>query len=110
MADDHFTSRFFTSNDAVATGTLNYKDVLSVNIRIIPRMTEGGLPLAGTIRQTFAWQKMSTGMAIGQDMRTEVNYLPRETSWFVNGLLYAGSVVIDSLGLYEIDCDESVNP
>ena len=110
MADDHIVSRFFTSNDAVATGTLNYRDLMSMNIRIIPTMTEGGLPLAANIRRNFAWHKMSTGMAIGQDLRTEINYLPRETSWFVNGIFFAGAVVIDNRGVFRVDSDETVIP
>lgn len=110
MADDHIVSRFYTSNDAVAHGTLNYRDLMGMNIRIIPTMTEGGLPLAANIRRTFAWHKMSTGMAIGQDLRTEINYLPRETSWFVNGIFFAGAVVIDPRGVFRVDADETVIP
>jgi hypothetical protein len=113
LAADQLISRFYTSNDAVSTGTLHYRDVLGMNVRIIPTMTEGGLPLgdvAANIRECFAWQKMAVGMGIGQDLRTEVNYLPRETSWFVNGLFFAGAVVIDNRGVFQINCDESVNP
>lgn len=110
LNDDHIISRFYTSNDAVVDGTLNYKELMSMNIRIIPNMVEGGLPLDGTVRHTFAWHKMSTGFAIGQDMRTEVNYLPRETTWFVNGLFFAGAVVVDNLGVYQVNADENVNP
>jgi len=110
LADDHITNRFYTSNDAVVDGTLQYKDLLSVNVRIIPDMTEGGLPLAANIRNCFAWHYMSMGMGIGQDMRTEVNYLPRETSWFVNGLFFAGAVAVDPRGIIMVQADESVNP
>lgn len=110
LADDHITSRFYTSNDAVVDGSLNYKELLGCNVRIIPDMTEGGLPLSGNIRTCFAWHKMSTGMAIGQDLKTEIHYLPRETSWFVNGLFFAGATAIDTRGIISINCDESVNP
>jgi hypothetical protein len=110
LADDHLISRFYTSNDAVAKGTLNYAEMMSVNVRIIPNMPEGGLPLAGTIRTALAWHKMSSGFAIGQDMRTEVNYLPRETSWLVNGIFFAGAIAVDTLGIQQVLCDESVNP
>lgn len=110
LADDHFTSRFYTSNDAVVDGTMQYKNVLSVNCRIIPTMSEGGIPLVGTVRRCVAWHKMAAGFAVGQDFRTEINYLPRETSWFVNGLFYAGAVVIDNRGTIRVDCDEAVNP
>ena len=113
LADDHITSRFFTSNDTVVDGSLQYKDLLSMNVRIIPDMTEGGLPIgvtAANVRNCYAWHKMAMGMAIGQDMRTEVNYLPRETSWFVNGLFFAGAVTIDNRGVFYVNADESVNP
>jgi hypothetical protein len=111
LASDQLISRFYTSNDAVVSGTLMFRDVLGMNIRVIPDMTEGGLPtVAGSVISAFAWHKMSTGMGIGQDLRTEVNYLPRETSWFVNGLFFAGAVIIDNRGVFQIDCDTSVNP
>ena len=110
LADDHITSRFYTSNDAVETGTLNYRELLSMNVRIIPSMTEGGLPKTGNTRTCFAWHRMAAGMGIGQDLRTEINYVPMMTSWLVNGLFFAGAVAIDNRGIISIDCDESVNP
>jgi hypothetical protein len=110
LSEDQIISRFYTSNDMVVDGQANYKELLGMNIRIIPNMTEGGLPLNGTIRSCFAWHKMSTGMGIGQDMRVEINYMPQYTSWLINGMFFAGAVVIDNLGVFQIDCDESVNP
>lgn len=110
LASDQIISRFYTSNDAVVDGTLNYRDLMGMNIRIIPTMTEGGLPIAANIRGTFAWAKMAVGMAIGQDLRTEINYLPRETTWFVNGLFFAGAVVVDNRGVIRCNADETVIP
>jgi hypothetical protein len=51
---------------------------------------------------------MSTGMAVGHDFRTEINYMPKETSWLINGIFSAGATVIDDRGVIAIDCDESV--
>jgi hypothetical protein len=110
LADDHIVSRFYTSNDAVVDGQLNYKELLGMNFRIIPTMAEGGLPLAGTVRTVLAWHKMSAGMGIGQDMRVEIHYIPQMTTWLVNGLFFAGAVTVDNLGVYAILADESVNP
>ena len=108
LQSQQIISRFYTSNDVVADGNLNYKELLGMNIRILPDMVEGGLPIVeGSVRACYAWHKMSTGMAIGQDMRTEVSYLPRETSYFINGLFYAGAVVVDSRGIFQINCNES---
>lgn len=106
LADDHFVSTFYTQNRALDKGFV--RDFLGINIIVIPAMLEGGLPfLSGVIRRTFAWHKQSTGMGIGHDFRTEINYLPRETSWLINGIFSGGAVVIDNLGVIEVDCDET---
>jgi len=106
LADDHFVSTFYTQNRVLDKGFI--REFLGINVIIIPNMQEGGLPLSGNIRKTFAWHKQSTGMGIGHDFRTEINYLPRETSWLVNGIFSAGAITIDNLGVIEVDCDESV--
>lgn len=105
LADDHFVSTFYTQNRVLDKGFV--REFLGINIIIIPEMQEGGLPLTGNIRKTYAWHKQSTGMGIGHDFRTEINYLPRETSWLVNGIFSAGAVTIDNLGIIEVDCDET---
>lgn len=105
MSDDQFVSTFYTGNRVLDRGWV--RDYLGINIIIIPNMTEGGLPKSGNIREAFAWHKMSMGMAIGHDFRTEINYLPKETSWLVNGIFSAGAVAIDEAGIIQINCDES---
>jgi hypothetical protein len=50
---------------------------------------------------------MSTGMGIGMNFRTEVNYIPQNTSYLVNGVFSAGAVVIDNRGVLAIECDET---
>lgn len=105
LGEDEFVSTFYTQNRVLDKGFI--REYLGINVIIIPEMEEGGLPLAANIRKCFAWHKQSTGMGIGHDFRTEINYLPRETSWLVNGIFSAGAVVIDNKGLIEIDCDET---
>jgi len=106
LAAQEFTSTFYTQNRVLDRGFI--KEYLGINLIIIPEMAEGGLPKTGNIRKTFAWHKQSTGMGIGHDFRTEINYLPRETSWLINGIFSAGAVIIDNTGVLEVDCDESV--
>ena len=106
LAADQFVSTFYTQNRVLDKGFI--REYLGINLIIIPFMVEGGLPLSvGNIRKTFAWHKQSTGMGIGHDFRTEINYLPRETSWLVNGIFSAGAITIDNLGIIEIDCNEN---
>jgi hypothetical protein len=107
LAADQFVSTFFTQNRVLDKGFV--REFLGINVIIIPQMNEGGLPFASAnIRETFWWHKQSTGMGIGHDFRTEINYLPREVSWLINGVFSAGAVIIDNLGVLQINCDELV--
>lgn len=105
MQDDQFVSTFYTENRILDRGW--FYDYLGINVVTIPQMTEGGLPKTGDIRTALAWHKMSTGAGIGHDFRTEINYIPQNTSWLVNGIFSMGAVVIDNRGVIAIDCDES---
>lgn len=71
---------------------------------------EGGLPVATNVRTGYAFHggmMGSTGLAVGIDFRTEVNYVPEKTSWLANGLFAAGSVVIDPNGVVDVNMDET---
>lgn len=105
MQDDKFVSTFYTRNDPIDRARI--REYLGFNVVVIPQMTEGGLPKTGNIRTALAWHKMSTGMGIGMNFRTEVNYIPQNTSYLVNGVFSAGSVVIDNRGVLAIECDET---
>lgn len=105
LQEDQFTSTFYTQNRVLDRGFV--KEYLGMNVVIIPEMTEGGLPKTGNIRKCFAWHRQAIGMGVGHNFRTEINYLPLQTSWLINGIFSAGAVVIDNRGVLEIDCDES---
>ena len=47
------------------------------------------------------------GLAVGINMRTEVNYVPVKTSWLANGIFSAGSVAIDADGIVELTTTEA---
>lgn len=68
---------------------------------------EGGLPKAANDRTNFAYHKASTGLAIGLNMRTEVNYVPVKTAYLANGIFSAGSVAIDAEGIVEVTTTEA---
>jgi len=77
-------------------------DILTMESR-----AEGGLPKATNDRTSFAYHKAAIGLAVGINMRTEVNYIPQKTSWLANGIFSAGSVAIDPLGIVEITTVEA---
>jgi hypothetical protein len=103
MQDDQFVSTFYTKNDVIDRARI--REYLGFNVVVIPQMTEGGLPKTGNIQTALAWHKMSTGMGIGMNFRTEINYIPQNTSYLVNGVFSAGAVVIDNRGVLAIECD-----
>lgn len=70
------------------------------------RPEEGGLPLATNTRSCFAFHKDAIGLAIGIDIRTEINYVPEKTSTLINAIFSAGSVVIEDAGVYEVQTHE----
>jgi hypothetical protein len=106
LGDDQFVSTFYTKNDVIDRARV--REYLGFNVIIIPNMTEGGLPKSGDIQTALAWHKMSTGMGIGENFRTEINYIAQNTAWLINGVFSAGAVVIDPRGVLAIDCDVSV--
>lgn len=78
---------------------------LGFNIRTIGKMTEGGLPITpdpDNFRSCFAYHTDCVGIAIGQALMTEINYIPMKTSWLINSLFSAGSVVIDNTGVVKV--------
>lgn len=57
--------------------------------------------------QCYMWNKSAVGVAVGQDVATEINYVPQKVSWLVNTMVSLGAVVIESAGVVQIKCDIS---
>lgn len=66
------------------------------------------LPLSGSpfVRSCFGFSKMAVGLAIGQDVKTEINYIPTRVAHLVNSFMSMGAVVIDGTGVIQMECDE----
>jgi hypothetical protein len=77
---------------------------LGFNIYIFGKMQEGGLPNTGNPAEqyAFAYHKPSIGLAVGINMRTEINYIPDRVSWLVNSVYSANSVTIDTDGVVRV--------
>lgn len=68
--------------------------------------SEGGLPISSSDRTSYAYHRTSTGLAVGKDMASSVDWIPIRTAWLSNVLFSAGSVAIDALGIVEITTTE----
>jgi len=80
---------------------------LGFEIVVMEDRAEGGLPKVGNIRTNFAYHRPAIGLAVGINMRTEVNYIPVKTSYLANGIFSAGAVAIDPTGIVEIETTEA---
>lgn len=99
------TSSDFNSIKALVDG--EFDTWLGFKWMMIEDRDEGGLTLAATLRTSFAYHQQSTGLAVGIDFTTEVNYIPVKTSWLANGLFSAGAIAIDGDGIVEITSTET---
>jgi hypothetical protein len=99
------TSADFNSVKALVNGEMNGNRFLGFSWTEIEDRDEGGLP-GTTLRTHYAFDKLSMGLAIGIDFRTEVAYINEKTSWLANGLFKAGACVVDASGVVEIQTTE----
>lgn len=64
------------------------------------------LPKVTTTRTCFAFNKQSVGVAMGQDVTTEINYVPQRISHLINTTVSLGSKIVDPLGVMKISLTE----
>ena len=86
-------------------GDMNYW--LGFTFRKIGTRVEGGLPLSGIDRTTFCYHNSAAGIAIGQDPRTMIDWVPQYTSHLVQSHYIGGAVAIDALGIVEVFTEEA---
>ncbi len=105
LNEPKFTNNEFVNKGAIKTGTLDGSVVMGMTIHVIGDMAEGGLPFEdpgpNTIRRNFAYHRLAAGFGMNK-FGTEINYLPTLTSWLVNGIHQSGAVVIDPVGVIDI--------
>lgn len=99
------TSGDYNAVKALVDGELDY--FLGFKFHVMETRDEGGLPKAGNLRTSFAYHTPAIGLAVGINMRTEVNYIPVKTSWLANGIFSAGAVAIDADGIVELTTTEA---
>lgn len=108
LADEKATSADFNAIKVLVNG--QFSEYMGFTFHMIETRVEGGLVLSVNDRFCFGFhggQRGSTGLAVGIDFRTTVDWIAEKTSWLSNGLFSAGSVVIDPLGIVSVIVDET---
>ena len=100
LGETEATSMDFASVKALVSGSID--TFMGFKFHVIETRTEGGLTIDSSLdRQGFAYHKEAVGLAVGLGPKTEVNYIAQKTSWLCNGVLKAGAVARDALGVVE---------
>lgn len=91
------TSSDYNSVKALVNGEVN--SFLGLKFICIAKRDEGGLPISGNDVTGFIYHKDAVGFALGQEIQTEMAWLPERGAWIVGGDFSAGAVVIDDKGV-----------
>lgn len=105
LNDTTLTSTDFNTVRVLQSGEID--SFMGFKFHIIGNRTEGGLPVAASIRKNFAWHEDAIGMAFSMDPKVTVEWSPERQSWLSISTLRAGAIAIDANGIVEVDGDES---
>lgn len=101
---DYQTMRALAENG----GTLQGKSAFGFNWVVLEDRIEGGLPIgSANIRLCYAYDKAAVGLATAIEPSTRVDFIPERYSYLSQGVLKAGSTVIDSKGVVEVQSYEA---
>jgi len=106
LNDEKATSADYQTIKALVNGEID--TLAGFKFIILESRTEGGLTVAANVVDSWFFQRPSVGLAIGIDMKTEVDWVAERTSWLCNGMLKAGSVVRDEGGLVKVQYRQDV--
>ncbi len=104
LGDSTITSADYNNVRALMAGDLD--TFMGFKFHTIESRTEGGLDIATSIREGFGYHKSALGLAVGIDIKTEVNYIAQKTSWLCNGVMKAGAVARDGNGIVSVSWSE----
>ena len=103
LNDEKATSSDYQAVKALVNGDVD--TLAGFRFIILESRVEGGLTVGtagANIVDSYFFQRPAVGLAIGIDMKTEIDWIAERTSWLCNGMLKAGSVVRDEGGLVKV--------
>ena len=105
LGETPVTSSDYNSVKALVNGEID--SFVGFKFETIETRTEGGLPIAGAVRDGFAFHKDAIGLAIGMDISTKIDWIAQKKSWLSAGQMKAGGVARDVLGIVKVQSTEA---
>lgn len=99
LSEEKLTSADYQTVMALRNGTLTESTALGFKFCTIgSRRAEGGLG-----GNAYIYVPSAVGLAVGTvDRMVDVNWVPEKTSWLCNGMIKAGSTIIDPEGTIKV--------
>ena len=104
LAIEQLTSADYSNLLAVQQG--HVKQALGFTWVLSNRLTLDTVP-ATDERQCYAFNKSAVGVAFGDDVMTEINYVPEKVGYLVNTMVSMNAVTIEDAGVVELRCQEA---
>jgi len=105
LNDDKLSNFDYNNVKALVTGEVDTFG--GFKFIVMEDRAEGGLPETGTVVDSFFFSQDSVGLAVGIDMKTDVDWIADRTSWLCNGMLKAGAVSRDASGIVKVQYDKT---
>ena len=100
LSDEKITSADYQNVKALVNGEVD--TLAGFKFIILEDRAEGGLTVASNVVDSYFFARPSVGLAIGIDMKTDVDWVAERTSWLCNGMLKAGAVARDTDGIVKV--------
>lgn len=108
LSEIEITSSDYQNFKALVDGTLKDQKAFGFYWVVLEDRAEGGLPLgSANIRLCFAFDRQAVGLATAIEPSTRVDFIPERYSYLSQGVLKAGSTVIDAQGVVEVQSYEA---
>lgn len=108
LSEIEITSSDYQNFKALVDGTLKDQKAFGFHWTVLEDRAEGGLPLgSANIRLCFAFDRQAVGLASAIEPTTRVDFIPERYSYLSQGVLKAGSTVIDAQGVVEVQSYEA---
>lgn len=106
LADTTLTSSDYNTVKALVNGEVDTYVGFKFH-HIATNRLEGGLPSAnaGADRVGYCYHKDAVGLALGQDIESEMEYMVDKGGWLVGCSFSAGAVIIDNQGVVGVISD-----
>lgn len=105
LGETEATSSDYASVKALVSGDID--TFMGFKFITIGTRTEGGLPKAGNVRDSFFFHKTSVGYAEGIAVSTNVDWIPTKQSWLSMGKFKGNAVARDALGIVKVQYTEA---